>query len=235
VKTAKVVLLGCVLRPGIEWDTVRAQFQIIRNELGSKDWVCSVAQFLRPFIKEMGAGGKIGFSKPNGCVENFKQNMAGAAWRECICGTCGGKPDVAVLNIEGQAIGHNDLTRLTIRARRRWLPYFWDIPPDRFEQFIDLCLECDAMEANGAPGLQKHIDTLLNGCWYWSQGPLKQFLRQYLEGLTPKPDEHIRSVARDLFRTIAEANRATERQAQQFLFPVRAVTFAVNRALEKGS
>jgi len=234
-KTGKVVLLGCVLRPGFDWGSIRAQFQLIRNELGSKDWVSSLACFLSPFIREMGSAGKTGFQKPLGSVLNLKREEAGTPWRKCICGSCGGGgPDAAVLNIDGQGIGHDDLTAVMVRARRRWLPYFWDIPPDHFEGFINLCLECDEMEANGDPALQKKIAELLGGCWFWSQGPLEGFLRRYVNGLAAHPnEEYIRSVAANLFRTIAKANRTDGQGERRLLFPMRAVTFSVKRALEE--
>ncbi len=38
-RAGKVVLLGCVLKPELDWGGIRGQFQLIRNELGAKDWV----------------------------------------------------------------------------------------------------------------------------------------------------------------------------------------------------
>ena len=240
-KTGKIVLLGCVLRPGFQWDILRNQFELVRNELGAKDWVGSIASLLRPFVPEMGPSGKKGFRKPIGAVEKRKRDTAGAPWRPCPCGICqGGVSNLAVLNVDGPSIGHTDLTAVKIRAQRRWLPYFWDIPPDHFERFIELCLECDILEEEGNPKLLAKVDELLSGCWYWSQGPLQDFLHRYLSALPLQSDPHhlkpvaIRSVATNLFRTVAEANRANDSAQRRYLYPMHALRFAVKRTQETG-
>ncbi|HUI81511.1 MAG TPA: hypothetical protein VLY24_26485 [Bryobacteraceae bacterium] len=65
------------------------------------------------------------------------------------------------------------------------------------------------MEEEGNPDLSGKIDELLAGCWYWTHGSLHDFLARILRELRVQPDdENVRSLATDLFLTIAESNRS---------------------------
>jgi hypothetical protein len=140
------------------------------------------------------------------------------------------------LNVDGQGIGHLDLTAVTLRARTRWLPYFWDIPPDHFQGFKDLCLECASLEENENPDLSAKLTQLLSDCWFWSQGPLEEFPRRYLGALSLETNEgNLRTIATNLFRTVAAATRATSRTEQRYLYPMQALKFAVQLTREKGA
>ena len=233
----KIVLLGCVLTPKFRWDTLRRQFDLVRNELGARDPIGTIAAILAPFVPELGPSGKHGFTDPAGSVEKFPRDIAGAPWRPCVCGTCpGGNSNWAVLNVDGQGIGHSDLTHMTLRARTRWLPYFWDIPPDHFQRFKELCLECDTLEENESPDLNGKVSQLLGDCWFWSQGPLEDFLRRYFGALQVEASETtLRTAATNLFRTIAAATRATTVGEQRYLHPLLALRYAVQRARERGA
>jgi hypothetical protein len=233
-KAEKIVFFGCVLRPDFDWGTVRTQFQGIRNELGSRDWVSSITALLSPFIREMGPGGRKGFRKPPGVILTLTQQQSGEEWQGCECALCKGKSNFAVLNIEGQRIDHNNIGAVTILARKSWLPYLWDIPPARFESFVNLCEICDRMEEESNPDLPEKIDELLAGCWYWTRGPLHEFLGRILSALAVTPDDQsIRSLATSLFRTIAEANRSTDAGVQRLLFPMFAVKYSAKLALKE--
>jgi len=100
-KGEKLVFFGCVLRPDFDWGAVRDQFQVVRNELGAKDWVSLISGLLAPFIHEMGPGGRRGFRRPPEYVLTLSQQMGGGPWRQCDCAVCVGKANFPVLNIKG--------------------------------------------------------------------------------------------------------------------------------------
>ncbi len=72
LKVGNVAFGGCVLRRNFDWDSVQAQFDSVRNYVGSSDWVVGwfPALFERPLFdlvnRDIGSAGFDGFTTARG-------------------------------------------------------------------------------------------------------------------------------------------------------------------------
>ena len=239
-----IILMGCVLRTKYDWEDLADRFEMVRNEVAGRDWVSAAAVLLRPVVPEMGAAGVRGFTQTAstqmpGFVRNFKESEFGMPWRPCLAGCpCGfGKidsPAARVLNVPCPRLGHNDLA--THRARLVWLPFLWDIPPEIYRRFVELCQDCAAAEAEKRKqDLKTKSDELRKKCWYWTRGPLETFIAERLKeetGSDPAP-ELVTLAVRQLWQTMSRAARHNASPRDEVcLYPLLATDVAVASALE---
>lgn len=229
-RAENIVLLGCVLSPRFEWNRTRAV--LIRNEMGRRDWVSVAAGLLSPLVREMGPAGQRGFKGQD--ARTIAAQQASEPWQACSCGCYSPPPPPArILNIDGD-LDHRDLTDVSVRAEKIWLPFLWNIPPGRFESFVDLCMRCDIHEELEQYGpLNVKTKELEASCWFWSEGPLGGFVERYLAEFTYDDREVARlkkDVLAGLFRTVALANRSSNDSERKGLFPLIALREATREA-----
>lgn len=174
-RARNIVLTGCVLTRDFDWNRLKSfnplAFRKIRNEVGSKDWVASLAYYLERWVPGLGVAGFAGFSEAENIVHTVPSPNQ-------PCETCKGQA-VPIHNVISPYCGHSDTFIDHGYASRYWLPFLWDIDPTEYEEFLNLCIGADKLEDLGnLSDLRIAEDELRVSAWTWAKGSLEAYVER---------------------------------------------------------
>ncbi len=232
-----IILTGCVLTPKFDWAAIqrrgRALYRVL-NEVASEDWVSHMAGTLARLIPFMGYAGRFGFAGD----PKFVHSIQGPLERCDLCcpPSCG-----LVHNVIGDEMRHSDHFITSTYAREFWLPFFWNLPPGEFKEFLELCGKCSLAEKQSRfADLEKLERQLRQKEWSFSDdGPitLLAFVRREMDARlrrmhsAPPSEEILQNLADLAIQKIWNiAARADQGQGPpQLLNPILATTAAITQ------
>ncbi len=230
VKVGKIILTGCVLSRRFPWQRVAGLFETVRNEVAGQDGVPLLAMALRPFVKYMGSSGLLRF-RCQGALDlnDPRDHWKACTFPSCPCGRYSPVQKVRVINARYEELTHDDFHAGCHHSRTFWLPFLWDISPRAYEDFRELCLECNRLEQEeNWDELERQAERLGGGCWEWTPGPLLPYFRATLANhpsLTGRVDADAAAkvAIRLLWRTVAKAVD----ENPKLLYPPAAANYAI--------
>lgn len=171
VRFGSVVLTGCVLPTNYPWRDVRRTnsraFERVRNEVASKDLVPLLAHVGHRLgiLRGYGNAGRVGFD----AVPNWVHNMGSP---NTVCGQCTAAPPPAPIHNVTSAHGtHSSAFATPEFAAYYWLPFFWNIDPVEYSDFLELCLDANEhYESRNWSQLRVAEEELLHSEWQWARG-----------------------------------------------------------------
>lgn len=178
VHLGRVVLIGCVLPRNFNWGGIRAAkppaFEAIRNEVGKKDWVARLAYHVKRLVPGLGHAGLAGFEGP----ANEVHTVGGS---NLFCSDCPQASTGLIHNVLHPERGHSDAFLGRNDAVHFWLPFFWNIEPPEYHEFLKFCAE--AAERNGegdVAGRSIAEEALHAKEWRWASGTLGAFVAKQI-------------------------------------------------------
>ncbi len=182
-----LIFNGCVVRRSFPWKELESRFARVINEVGGLDFVPYLAPSLGWTVPNMGAAGALGFK---GAAVH-----PGLLDREEARPQCMHKPNpccpvhnvptppcpAPVHNILHRGNSHGNFHRTTEHAWRYWLPALWQLDPQVYDDFRKACDKYDSATTQQAE--LAAIQHLLDSCWEWTNGSLRNFAQTYLRKL----------------------------------------------------
>lgn len=230
LKVQNIVLVGSVVNPAFDWENLRTRFEFVRNEVGMHDPVGRITPLVGFMNGDFGASGRAGFRQgaahrlPSAeqncpdCRRNVHYDRLSLGGRpSCqVCLPSDPQCSARVHDVVFDEFGHSDaLTGLN--AEPYWVPFFWNINPQKFERFNNLCLQCEqAFKDGDTAGLVALERRLLSECWGWTASSLADRLhwelRQRKASLTEKQrsdwiDVMIRQLWKEYLKGIMETRK----------------------------
>jgi hypothetical protein len=163
----RVVLVGSVLPRRFDWQTLRSKgregFGVVRNELGTRDFVVWLARWTRWFAWDIGDAGLRGF-------QGESVHSTGGPWLTCdVCGDV--YPAGSVHNVPLVELAHSDAFLGPGHIRRLWLPFLWGLPPGEFGRFEDLCFGAAySLQEGQYWEFNRIVGVLGESKWAWTEG-----------------------------------------------------------------
>jgi hypothetical protein len=174
----RIVLVGCVLPRGFEWQALLARrrdaFSEVRNETGAKDWVVFLA-WLAGGRFGLGRAGLLGFKEPKTLAHVVSDARS-------ACSMCTPTDRHTVHNVPLGDFLHSDYFLGPDHAHVLWLPFLWGFVPAEFEHFVTVCCAHVHYRERGSPEQIADFDLeLRTNNWSWYAGTLEQCISSYLE------------------------------------------------------
>jgi len=158
----RMILVGCVLPPRLDWQRLSGRVREVRNEVGRQD----VVSMLAPFIPDMGQAGASGFRG-----EPHEVHDIDAALSACPhCSAPGLDVGPLVHNITLECYGHSDVFMEALHIRDLWLPALWGFPPEPYKRFSDTCTELVELAVDKKSALEAELKCheLRDQFWPWT-------------------------------------------------------------------
>ena len=176
-----IVLTGCVLPTNYPWREVQVAkpqaFARVRNEVAMRDlvpWLAHKAHQLR-ILRGFGMAGRVGFD-----AGDFVHTTSspGTPCAECILG---GR-SAPVHNVMIRQYGHSSVFATPEFAAYFWLPFFWNIDPAEYSEFLEFCRAADQhYQDHDVRKLRIAEEELLHSQWRWTEGSsLAAFIDRYV-------------------------------------------------------
>jgi pimeloyl-ACP methyl ester carboxylesterase len=208
----RVVLAGCVVKTCFAWQNLtqgpERKVAAVRHEVAGRDWIPSAARFLSWRFRNFGSAGRLGFRGDANLVHTVQSPNQ-------KCSACIGMPVLApVHNFVSAKKGHSGVLKSTY-TKYYWLPYFWEIDPSEFREFLDACFNMMKAFANaGSPStapaggeFDRLADAFLQRPWSWTGGcAIPDFLARTGRPV-PEPGNQ-KIVAYNMCLAVAEAEAA---------------------------
>ena len=234
-----VILTGCVLARRFDWTAIQHRGQALHrvlNEVGGKDWVSRLAFTLEGLIPSMGHAGRFGFEGDSSLVHSVAGPLE-------ICELCHPPRYALVHNVVSEEMRHSDHFITSSYAREFWLPFFWNLPPGEFKDFLEICEKCSTAQKQGRYADLKDLEKQLHSrTWLWPNAgelTLPDFMHREIDARLeredlPKPSDEILQALIKLgvqkaWNISADAQRGIGQP--QLLHPALAMTAAVSQVL----
>lgn len=179
VKLDRVVFTGCVLPRTFDWAAIlklnpRA-FAELRNEIAARDWIPRLARFSKfVLLPGFGSAGVLGFHGDVGDVHTVDTPNEGCP----SCSTPGARP-AKVHNVMLREYAHSDHFVGVGHAESFWLPFFWGISPDEFQDFVEYCVLATSLEEEqDLFNLALVESELRERHWFWAGCTLEVFVER---------------------------------------------------------
>jgi hypothetical protein len=143
----------------------------VRNEFGYLDWAVPLATKIRCWGRRNGYG-RSGIEGFNTCYAHLIDGAFGSC-QHCADGR------LPIHNVSIVDYEHGSFLK-PIHFRQLWLPYFWGYPPDRFEEFLQLC-NAVAHNLDDQAYLDEALPGLMNSPWLWSPQLFPSTTGEWLE------------------------------------------------------
>lgn len=181
VSFRRVIFAGCVLPRHFRWNDIFSRnlgegFVHLRNEIAAKDWIPRIAAFSKLLLLPgFGGAGVFGFI---GSKEYIHTVTTPAA----LCTHCQSTHFQArIHNVLYSEYVHSDHFVGVGHAESFWLPYFWDIEPCEFRDFVDFCSLASCLEDElDLHNLSIVEEELRNRHWNWAGATLAAFIESQI-------------------------------------------------------
>lgn len=244
VRADRIVLTGGVINEDWDWAGLMVRkpsaFAAIRNEVGRRDRIARMASILAHLINGFGRSGYLGFRESD-IVHTIPDPNTDC--KRC----CKGGVITPVHNVVSEYSGHSDSFIGPGYAAFYWLPFFWDIQPEEYRQFREMCEVGVQLHQNRDPR-GAEVEEIFGGSRFsWApQYTLREYIRrlteeQLLEGgyALDLVDEVANLAMLNVWYVITDAMEEVQRKppgwerSARRLYPCMAISVAVDRALPK--
>lgn len=130
------------------------------------------------------------------------------------CEQGGPRPEWIIHNVRMRYFAHNDQFITPKHALQFWLPFLWEIEPQEFRDWLELCRVAARFQAQGqlGRGALKAEHRLRTHRWRWAGGTLEQLVRLEYPAAAHRLDDPV--FALRLFRSVWQL---VERACQESL------------------
>lgn len=185
----RVILCGCVLRRDFPWarlrgDAITTHFSLgrvesVRNEIGLRDWVPRIAEYLSRFSVGFGSAGRDGFVGNSSVVHDVFQ-------ADGACPRCDGRGSGVLVHNIHLPFDHNSGFIGGLHCKSAWVPYLLGYDPAEYNTVLRLCRTAAEQHGRNHSQLRKVEQKLRNTRWNWCRGPLRARILQRISDSRPE-------------------------------------------------
>lgn len=183
VRFDRVIFAGSPLPVTFNWAKILKKnpgaFSDMRNEIGDRDLVISLAGKVGRVAKFVGEAGAKGFQESEHLVHKLGLESA--------CDRCRtlreqGLSQARIHNVTW-SYSHSEWFVANGHAVNLWLPYLWGIEPAEYIEFVERCLRLKERENDKKWGAMVKLESAFRtAVWSWTDGlPLAEFVQQEAE------------------------------------------------------
>lgn len=182
VRFDRVIFAGSPLPVTFNWERMLKRnpgaFTDLRNEIGDKDLVVSLAGKMGRFFGFVGAAGRKGFRESDHLIHSLGQDLLSVC-RRCLELRDRSLSPARIHNVNW-SYAHSEWFVAKGHAANFWLPYLWGIEPAEYISFVDCCLRLKEEENGKRWGVvEKLEDQFRDTVWSWTGGlPMAEFVLQ---------------------------------------------------------